>query len=90
MQTIGKSSELFMQMREEELYRLEHIPDEYTQKEWIVKLKSPKVIGIGKNTEGMVCFINGDSVTDIGVLAKEHNVLDDLQIFFPQKYIFKN
>ena len=86
---MGKSSELFMQMREEE-FGLEHIPDEYTQKEWIVKLKSPRIIGIGKNIEGLVCFINGDSVTDIGVLAKEHGVLDDLQIFFPQKYIFKN
>ncbi len=86
---MGQSSKLFMEMREEE-FGLEYIQNEYTYKEWINNLKSPKVIAIGKNTKGVVCFISGDSVTDIGVLAKEHNVLDDLQIIFPEKHIFKN
>jgi hypothetical protein len=85
---MGKSSEWFMQMREEELLGLEHIQDEYTYKEWISNLKSPKVVGIGKNHEGFVCFISGDSPQEVHELAKQNNVLDSLQLYVPQKHIF--
>jgi hypothetical protein len=86
---MGKSSQLFMQMREEELLGLEHIDDEYTYKQWINNLKSPKTIGIGKDQDEFVCYISGDSPKEIYDLAKEHNI-KDLEIIIPEKHIFKN
>jgi hypothetical protein len=86
---MGKSSELFMQMREEELIGLEYIQDEYTYKDWIYNLKSPKVIAIGKNHEGFICFISGDSPQEVYELAKEHDILNGLELTVPQKHIFK-
>lgn len=85
---MGKSGEKFMQMREEELLALEHIQDEYTYEEWISNLKSPKVIAIGKNAEGFVCLISGDSPQEVFDLAKEHNI-SDFDLTIPQKHIFK-
>ena len=85
---MGKSGEKFMQMREEELVGLEHIVNEYTYKDWINTLKSPRVIAIGKNVEGFVCFISGDSPQEVFDLAKEHNV-SDFDLTIPQKHIFK-
>jgi hypothetical protein len=86
---MGKSGEKFMQMREEELLGIEHIGDEYTYKEWIHNLKTPRVIAIGKNEEGFVCFISGDSPQEVYDLAKEHKVLNGLELTIPQKHIFK-
>lgn len=86
---MGKSSEYFMQIREDELYGLEHIQNEYTYKEWIENLKSPKVIAIGKDIDGFVCFISGDTPQEVYALAKEHNVLNGFEITIPQKHIFK-
>lgn len=85
---MGKSGEKFMQMREEELLALEHIQDEYTYEEWISNLKSSKVIAIGKNVEGFVCLISGDSPQEVFDLAKENNIVD-LDLTIPQKHIFK-
>ena len=85
---MGKSGEKFMQMREEEGVGLEHINDEYTYKEWINNLRSPRVIGIGIDSEGFLCLINGDTPREVYELAKEHNVTKELHITVPQRHIF--
>lgn len=86
---MSKSGELFMQMREEELLGLEYIQDEYTYKNWINNLKSPKVIAIGKDFEGFDCFISGDSPKEVYELAKVNGIVYDFVIMIPEKHIFK-
>jgi hypothetical protein len=86
---MGRSSEKFMQMQEEELLGLEYINNEYSYKDWIHNLKSPKVIGISKDVNGNVCLISGDTSQEVFDLAKQHNALRDLLLTIPQKHIFK-
>ena len=85
---MSKSNAQFMQMREGELLGLEHIDDEYTYKEWINNLKSPKVIGIGVDNEGFLCLISGDTPREVFDLAKEHNITKELHLTVPQRHIF--
>jgi hypothetical protein len=85
---MGKSGEYFMQMREEELLGLEHIHDEYTYKDWINNLKSPKVIATGKDGFGFDCLITGDSPKEVYELAKQHGVTYDFNLVIPHKHIF--
>jgi hypothetical protein len=85
---MGKSSEKFMQMREQEGVGLEHIDDEYTYKEWINNLRSPRVIGIGVDSEGFLCLISGDTPREVFELAKMHEITDKLHVTVPQRYIF--
>lgn len=77
-----------MQLQEEELVGLEYIQDEYSYKDWINNLKSPKVIGIGKDKDGFVCFLSGDTPHEIYELAKTNSV-KNLELTIPQKHIFK-
>lgn len=86
---MGKSSELFMQMREQEVPALEYNDDEHIYKEWITNLKSPAIVAIGKDVDGFNCFLSGDSANEVYELAKEHGVIYDLIIISPNKHIFK-
>jgi hypothetical protein len=86
---MGKSSEYFMQIREEELLGLEHIENEYTYKDWIKNLKSPKVIAVARNSEGFMCLIQGDTPQEVYELAKEAGVTKEFDIVIPEKFIFK-
>jgi hypothetical protein len=85
---MGKSGEKFMQMREEELLGLEHIQDEYTYKDWITNIKSPKVVAVCKDHHGFDYFISGDSPKEVYELAKEHGVTYDFNLVIPHKHIF--
>jgi hypothetical protein len=85
---MGKSGEYFMQMREEELLGLEHIQDEYTYKDWINNLKSPKVVATGKDGFGFDYLVTGDSPKEVYELAKEHGVTYDFNLVIPHKHIF--
>ena len=73
---------------QEEQSCLENISNEYTYRDWIKKLKSPKVIATGKNIEGYSCVIYGDSPKEVYQLAKENHVIHDLILTIPHKHIF--
>jgi hypothetical protein len=85
---MGRTKELHMQMAEEQSLCIESIMNEFTYEDGIRHLRSSKVLGLTRDTDGYPIVIHGENPKDVYEIAKKLNITDDLDVVIPYKHYF--